>query len=378
MRRLPDPARDLLIALGCFAVGAVLYRFNLYELWAGPSDTPFGWRLLVLGIACLGQLLRSRAPLVGAFVALSAASVDVALGLSAPVIIVLMDLLHVATLRGSKRTSQLIIGLVVMTAVGIAVGIALTVQDWRSAVGSGLQIFSVLVMPVWWAINLRQHRLNTEQVERISQLDRRAAVTAERTRMARDLHDVIAGHLSAIAIQSEAVLSMAARDPETVRTVLRSVRENSIQSLAEMRTMIDVLRADDEVPDEPASARLSELGRLVDSARAGGLRVELSGEAPTDLPVAVDLAAYRIVQESLTNALKHAPGARVEVALDEAGKRLAVTVTSEWRGASTPGTGSGLVGMAERAQAVGGTFDAGRVDDRWRVRAELPTGGARG
>jgi signal transduction histidine kinase len=90
------------------------------------------------------------------------------------------------------------------------------------------------------------------------------------------------------------------------------------------------------------------------------------------------LAAYRIVQESLTNALKHAPGTHVDVELDGAGKRLAVTVTNDWRGSSTPGTGSGLVGMAERAQAVGGTFDAGRVQHRWRVHAELPTGGARG
>ena len=377
VRRLPDPARDAIVASACFVGGALLYRFDLYELWVGPSDVPLGWRLLVLCIACVGQLLRTRAPLAGAFIGLSAASVDVALGLSAPVIIVLMDLLHMATLRGSKRTGQLIIGLVVTTAVGISVGIALTVDGWRTAVGSGLQIFSVLVMPVWWAVNLRQHRSYTEQVARIAHLDRRAAVTAERSRMARDLHDVIAGHLSAIAIQSEAVLSMAERDPETVKTVLKSVRENSIQSLAEMRTMIDVLRADDEGPDEPASARLSEIGRLVESARAGGLKVELAGEAPDELPVAVDLAAYRIVQESLTNALKHAPGTRVEVALDSAGRRLAVTVTSEWRGSSTPGTGSGLVGMAERAQAVGGTFDAGRVDDLWRVRAELPLGGSR-
>jgi signal transduction histidine kinase len=377
VRLLAVPARDVVIALACFVVGAVLYRFDLYALWAGPTDVPLESRLLVLGVACLGQLVRTRAPLVGVFVALSAASVDVALGLSAPVIIVLVDLLHLATLHGSKRTSQLIIGLVVMTAVGIAVGIALTVRDYRTAIGSGLQVFSVLVMPIWWAINVRQHRLNTEQVARISELDRRAAITAERNRMARDLHDVIAGHLSAIAIQSEAVLSMSARDPETVRKVLASVRENSIQSLAEMRTMIDVLRTDD-VSDEPASARLSEVSRLVDSARAGGLSVALVGSPPADLPVAVDLAAYRIVQESLTNALKHAPGAHVDVELDGAGKRLAVTVTNDWRGSSTPGTGSGLVGMAERAQAVGGTFDAGRVQDRWRVHAELPTGGARG
>ncbi|MFD9740970.1 sensor histidine kinase [Umezawaea sp. NPDC059074] len=376
MRRLPAPARDAIIATACFGVGALLYRFDLYELWAGPSDVPLGWRLLVLCIACVGQLFRTRAPLVGAFIALSAASVDVALGLSAPVIIVLMDLLHMATLRGSKRTGQLIIGLVVTTAVGIAVGIALTVEGWRTAVGSGLQIFSVLVMPVWWAVNLRQMRSNTEQLARIAELDRRAAVTAERARMARDLHDVIAGHLSAIAIQSEAALSMGERDPKTVRKVLRSVRANSIQSLSEMRMMIDVLRADDEALDEPASARLSELATLVESAQAAGLRVVMSGELPDELPIAVDLAAYRILQESLTNAMKHAPGAKVDIVWMTEARGITLLVDSEWRGRSAKrGTGSGLVGMSERAQAVGGTLDAGRVDDRWRVRAELPTAG---
>jgi signal transduction histidine kinase len=170
---------------------------------------------------------------------------------------------------------------------------------------------------------------------------------------------------------------MADSDPKLVKTVLKSVRENSIQSLAEMRAMIEVLRADGGAEDpRTAPARLAELDRLIDSARAGGLDLDVRrSDKSADLPVAVDLAAYRIVQEALTNALKHASGgvAKVEVRVEDG--KLVVEVTNELTSTPGTGTGTGLVSMRERAHAVGGEFSAGPWAGGWRVRAVLPIGG---
>ncbi|QFZ24679.1 two-component sensor histidine kinase [Saccharothrix syringae] len=337
----------------------------------GRDDTtPLGVRLAVLGVACAGQAFRHSAPAAALLVVTGAAVVDARLGLSMPVLMVLVDVLFAAALRGSRRLHQGLVGVVAVLTVGGAAVVAV-IGDWRMSFYAGLQAFSLFVVPVWWATNVRQHREGAEQMARIVELDRRAAVAAERTRMARDLHDVVAGHLSAIAIQSEAVLSLRDGDPETSRTVLKAVRENSVRALAEMRMMIDVLRADDPV-DEPATVRLADVGLLVDSARAGGLDVGFRGADVADLPVAVDVAAYRIVQEALTNAVKHAPGARASVALERQVRRLVVVVRNELRGTGGDGSGTGLVSMAERAHAVGGRCAAGADGPEWVVRAELP------
>jgi signal transduction histidine kinase len=141
--------------------------------------------------------------------------------------------------------------------------------------------------------------------------------------------------------------------------------------------MIDVLRADGGENDpRTAPARLAELDRLLDSARAGGLELDVRRSEPTsDLPVAVDLAAYRILQEALTNALKHASGGVAKVEVRVEGERLIVEVTNDLSGDPGTGTGTGLVSMRERAHAVGGELFAGPWSGGWRVRADLPTGG---
>jgi len=200
-----------------------------------------------------------------------------------------------------------------------------------------------------------------------------------RTRMARELHDVVANHLSAVAIHATAALSVRTLTPAQVDEALRVIRENSVQGLAEMRQMIEVLREPDSAPDEPSTARLSELERLVAQARAAGLGVTVTttGE-PRPVPVGVDLAGYRIVQESLTNALKHGDGA---AALDVDYRPAAVVITVRNPVRAVPstsgaalGAGAGLIGMRERATLVHGRFDAGPHGALWRTRAELPTG----
>ncbi|MBY8851750.1 two-component sensor histidine kinase, partial [Saccharothrix sp. MB29] len=274
------------------------------DLVLGGRDpgVPLGARLAILAVACAGQCFRHRAPAVALVVAASATAVDLALGPSLPTIAVLIDVLFAAALHGSRRLHQVIAGAVAALTVGVTAVVAV-VGDWRLSFHAGLQVFSLLVVPVWWAANVRRHREGAEQVARIAELDRRAAVGAERNRMARDLHDVVAGHLSAIAIQAEAALSL--EDEAMTRTVLKAVRENSVSALDEMRAMINLLRADVADPDEPtAPARLAQLPRLIDSAQAGGMKldVRVDYDDSEPLPAAVDLTAYRIAQEALTNA----------------------------------------------------------------------------
>jgi signal transduction histidine kinase len=365
--------RDVLVSVAFFAAGLLAYRLGLDEV-TGDRDrqAPIGVRLAILAVACAGQVFRHRAPVAALGVVAAATAADFSLGLSTPVMTVWNDVLFVATLHGPRGLHRVLVGLVGAVTVGVTATVA-AIGDWRESFYAGLLVFSLLVVPVWWATNVRRQREGAEQVARIAELDRRAAVNAERNRMARDLHDVVAGHMSAIAIQSEAVLSLRSRDPETARAVLRSVRENSVRALAEMRTMIDVLRADEPV-DEPVAVRLADVGRLVESAAAAGLVVGLRGADVGELPVGVDVAAYRIVQEALTNAVKHAPGARTSVVLERQVRRLVVVVRNDVvDGPGGLGTGTGLVSMAERAHLVGGVFSAGRDGDGgWVARAEFP------
>ncbi len=208
-------------------------------------------------------------------------------------------------------------------------------------------------------------------------MDRVQAVNAERARMARELHDMVANHLSAIAIHSTAALSLD--DAATTRRALDVIRENSVEGLAEMRRLIGILRDTGGDTEPSAAPTLDGLGALAEGARANGLDVRLEAAHGEGLPAPVELAAYRIVQESLTNALKHAAPGPVRVALTRADGVLHVCVTSPYGdrdGPSAPGSGAGLVGMRERTALLHGTFEAGPEpagDGKiWAVRAALP------
>jgi signal transduction histidine kinase len=376
--------RGLTYALAEFGLGTILYAAG-FPLVFGPDSalwTVPGWaRLILLAAICSLELLQTKAPLRGLLAGLVLAAIDATLGLSLAVLIVLTGLLYSAVLNGSQRVAHAIVVTVGVLIVSTAVLSLVLLEDLRQALQAALQLSAIPLIPVWWAMNVRRQRETAEaeraradQLARIAELDRRAAVAAERSRMARDLHDVIAGHLSAIAIQSEAALSIVDGDRETMRTVLKSVRENSVASLTEMRTMIGLLRSD-EADALTAPTRLSEMDSLLDSARAAGLRVVADVSPGANLPVAADLSAYRILQEALTNAVKHAPGSRAEVVIARHGDVLVVEVTNELTAAlRANANGTGLLNMRERAAIVGGTLTAGPDENGWRVRAELPVG----
>jgi signal transduction histidine kinase len=375
--------QDGLIALTTLLIGSLVYAAGIHRLLAGFDQAPLWVRLLELTALCGLELLRRWVP--GALLLATAVlAVDIALGPSLPVMIVYTDFLYAATLHGSRRTSRVMIGVAAASVVVVLAAALVLAQQWRTAVLAALGVLPFVLTPVWWAANVRQQRdiaeterANAGQLAKIAELDRRAAVAAERGRMARDLHDVIAGHLSAIAIQSEAALSMP--DPKLARTVLESVRENSVGALEEMRAMIGLLKAEGGGAETTAPARLADLAKLVESARASGLEVHVGStvdEVP--LPAAVDLTAYRIAQEALTNAVKHAPGGQVDVDVRYLDGVLAVEVRNDVQhrhAGSEDSSGTGLLNMRERADAVGGTLTAGPAGGGWLVRAELPVGG---
>jgi signal transduction histidine kinase len=192
--------------------------------------------------------------------------------------------------------------------------------------------------------------------------------------MARELHDVVANHLSAVAIHATAAQSIAGLDEAKLAEILAVIRDNSVRGLAEMRRLVEVLREPDDPADRP---RLADAVRLLETAPGLLVKLEETGTADT-LPPEVDHAAYRIVQESLTNASKHSAGGSAVVRLEYRPDRVVVTVDSSGgavAGAGGPavsGAGMGLRGMAERVALLGGAFSAGPHGEGWRVRAELP------
>jgi signal transduction histidine kinase len=382
---------DALRAGVYLAVGVLLVAVvpDVSNGWGGagpPPPTPAVWQELVVLVAgCAGLLLRRVRPMPCLLVAALAAALAVGwLGSThIGVTLVFGEALYSVVLYSGRRTSTAVSALAGLLVAGLALS-SLATYGTREAVLSLLGL-SLLLVPVAWAREVRHHREATataedraEQARRVAELDRAAAVAGERARMARDLHDVVAGQLSAIAIQSEAALTLPDADADaaaTRRRLLAAVREGSVTALEEMRAMIGVLRADDPAEPRTAPAGLGGLPGLLDTGRASGLRIDLDDRRParSTLPAAVDLTAFRIVQESLTNAAKHAPGCAVSLRLGRAPGALTIEVANPLRpGAAGAGTGTGLLGLGERADAVGGTVRAGPDGDRWTLRAELP------
>ncbi|MGW7480189.1 sensor histidine kinase [Nonomuraea muscovyensis] len=253
----------------------------------------------------------------------------------------------------------------------------------------GMWIIDTVSMPIGTVVvtgtvllgyNVRVRRSATARLadeERRTQLALGAQlVLEERARIARELHDVVAHHMSVIAIQAEAVPMQAAGDAARLEAGLAEIRTLSLEALAELRQVLGVLRDEDGRTDTAPQPGLDRVDELVANAGTAGLTVRVERSGPLDgLPPAVGLSAYRIVQESLSNVMRHAPGAAVTLALARDGDRLRVRVANG-PGSSpggAPGAGQGLVGMRERASLLGGTLRAGPVaGGGYEVTATLP------
>jgi signal transduction histidine kinase len=209
----------------------------------------------------------------------------------------------------------------------------------------------------------------------------RAAVAEERARMARELHDIVAHSVSLIAVQAGAAEQLMGRDDARARESIRSVQETASGALGEMRRLLTVLRAADDVPGLGPQPGLAAVGELVEQARGGGLPVELREDgARPQVPPGVDLSAFRIIQEALTNVRRHAGLVATEVRVSYGEGEVVVEVVNEDRrpraAAAGGPPGHGLLGMRERVRLYGGTLDVGRRDGRFVVAARLPLMGA--
>lgn len=218
-------------------------------------------------------------------------------------------------------------------------------------------------------------RERAERLEREREKEARVAVAEERARIARELHDVVGHSVSVMTVQASGVRRLLREDQEREREALLIVERTGREALAEMRRMVGVLRRPEEAPALAPQPSLEHLDRLVEQARDSGLPVDLrvEGEA-VELPAGVDLTAYRLVQEGLTNALKHAHATRAEVIVNYGDGQIEVMVSDDGRGVGNgDGGGHGLVGMRERVSVYGGELDAGpQPGGGYRLRAKLP------
>jgi len=418
------------VAVAYLAAGLLLHGAGLSVTGAAVTGPAAWWLHAGLLLVACGALTVKRAhPAVVLLVATAAAVAGLAIGGSLGLLLVLVDALYTAEIHLRPRGRRGLHAVVTVVAASAPVAVWVLGGGLREGLAAALQAVAILVTPLWWGSDVRSRtelavseaqradlaRAHAADVQRIADLDLEAAVREERAGMARDLHDVVAGRLSAIAIHAEAALS-GAPDEGRDRAALTAVRGEAVASLAEMRSMILVLRGAPGAGGTTAAAGLDRLDDLVATARDRGLDVRVRGSAPP-LPAVVDHAAYRIAREALTNAAAHGPaGGRVDVLLSAGQDAVEVEVLSALpadgrtggradgaaggaaeraadRGAAdgtgaaahprgpSPALGSatGLVSMAERARSLGGRFAAGPEGDRWRVHAVLPLdpGGAR-
>jgi signal transduction histidine kinase len=246
-----------------------------------------------------------------------------------------------------------------------------------------------LVIGAAWLLGhfVGRRRAYTARLEKTAELERtraeqaRRAVAEERLRLARELHDVVAHSISVIAVQSGVGAHIAATQPEEAAKALAAIEATSRAALTELRRLLGVLRQEGEPEGDlapvPGLADLDAL--LAEVAKAGlGVRLKVEG-TPSPLPAGIDLSAYRIVQEALTNVVKHAGPARAQVTIRYRDREVVVEVTDDGRGVTVPTgngrarVGHGLIGMTERVQVFGGDLEAGpRPGGGFRVAARLP------
>ena len=244
-----------------------------------------------------------------------------------------------------------------------------------SQAGFFILISSIVIVLVRLGIRSRDRRADLAERER--EVAAREAVVEERARIARELHDAIAHNVSMMVVQAGAERRVLDPSQESTRDVLETVEEIGRNALTEMRRLVGMLRTDDDDPLAPQPG-LGDLPTLVGQVREAGLPVELRVEGePRSLPVGLELSAYRIVQEALTNALKHAGEARASVRVRYADDSLELEVVDDGAGAPAElaSGGHGLVGMRERVALYGGRFEAGRRPaGGFTVRVLLPIG----
>ncbi|MEV4120271.1 histidine kinase [Micromonospora sp. NPDC049645] len=375
------------------AVAAVVVLVSL----AAAVNQPGGWAATAVGVAMAVALLFRRTHPGAVTVAVAALALIQVVARWGPLIydVAVLIALYSIVKYGRRLRDGVLAG--VVAAVGVLLAAAQTpnvIQWWATALW-----YALVTGAVWLvALNVRTRRLyvlsleeRATTLEREREAESRAAVAEERTRIARELHDVVAHSMAVMIVQADGARFMLDRDPAQARTAVKVVADTGRQALEEMRRLVGVLRdagpAGADGPDgltvaaDPEHRRLAlaELPELLARFDDAGLRVRsaVTGEPPA-LPPGLELTVYRVVQEALTNALKHAGvGAGVEVVLAYDAAAVVVRVVDDGRGrplvSPTPSGGHGLLGMRERVTVYDGSLTAGpRPTGGWQVEVRLP------
>jgi signal transduction histidine kinase len=391
-----DERRARLVLLGRRATGladwlvpALLLASSLWEIWGGTTfppgiPGPRGLESVAALLYCAGLPLRRRAPLLVLALVLAgnAAQVPYVAPSQQTSLEGFLALLLAVYSVGAHAPRRAGLAAVAATIALIFLGDMLAVT---SSPGQDAGLY-VLLAALWlFGDALRRHRLRTAQLEdHASELERRRAEEAqtaaadERARIARELHDVVAHSLSVMVVQTGAARQMLTPEPDVARRQLESAENTGRQALAEMRRLLGMVRSADTPLTLAPQPSLSHVDLLVEQVRDAGLdvRLRLEGER-RQLAPGVDLAAYRIVQEALTNTVKHADPARAEVLVRYRRDEVEIEVRDDGRGPGTNGhSGHGLVGMRERVALYGGALSAGPgASGGFRVHATLPLDG---
>lgn len=340
-----------------------------FALSSSESQAPIDALGLVLFAASsLTLAARRRRPLAVLVAVAVCASVYLVLGYAyGPVLLTFMIAIYSAARHAPwERALPVALAALLMLLVHLAVP------------GTALGLLGVVPVATWvivpfslgFTLRLRHETAARARAEMI-----RRSVDDERFRVAQEVHDIVGHGLAAIKMQADIALHVLAKKPDQAEIALEAISRTSSQALDELRaTLAVVRRTDAELSPVPGLARLDDLRQRM--AEAGVyVRLETSG-APAALPVAVDLTGYRVVQESLTNVLRHSGSGQATVSIRYEPDEVRITVSNPAVGARAGGGGSGIPGMRDRVQALGGQFTAGPTPQhRFEVHARLPTGG---
>ena len=381
---------------------ALTWRYLLALSWAFPSiaasltnqdlfrEAPLAFygflalKVLAVGVAVVLIRFRRRAPML----------VAVLLSAPTPVTIMLGGFTSwaITSLCTRRRWKEILligavfIGLqflpdVVRWSLGLPAVTGLQVNDtplqepWRLIIGGGvLLLYTAVLVAIGMYTGARRELIASKlaQAEREQQLRVAQGQAAERQRIAREMHDVLAHRISLVSMYSGALAYRDDLNPEQTREIAETIRENANLALTELRGVLGSLRGEEGDRPQPT---LADLPGLIADNRAAGVRIEFSGVALEGLSPAVSRHSYRIVQEGLTNARKHAPGAKVDVRLGGdpgSGLRIELRNLVNGRGAAVPGGGYGLLGLAERTGLVGGWIEHGIRDEVFQLEAWMP------
>jgi len=338
-----------------------------------------GYALLIIGGLAIPLCLAS--PEVAFLLAVGATFIIYALGYSSSstVFLAILAVLFLTATPGHTLRSA-VMGLVTSASV---VGRTIVTAGFGGLDAARLSAIGWIVASILGGYALASHRAYVQSIEERArraeetrELEAQRRVTEERLRIARELHDVVSHTISVINVQAGVASHVLQQQPEQAGAALEAIKLASKEALRELRGILGVLRQVDEVQERAPAPRIADLDGLIDATRQAGLNVAMSiAGAPRPLSPTVELAVYRIVQESLTNALRYASGGSAEVRLCYGDSQLSLEVTDVGPPVIVPvkGSGHGIVGMRERAAAVGGELEAGsRPEGGFRVHATFP------